>query len=205
LSDLVTKVYSLGPLTTSPGVKRAMLEESVISSAIQKDGRLLVLANGAYGHRIAAIARIHHIATDTAELGENQNITAAFTSDRMRGGVYSHAAVVHCETTTGIITPIEEIGAVVQNAEASYIVDAMSSFGAIPVDVRPSGADFLISSANKCIQGVPGFAFLLARRARESKRASPHTQPGPVRTMGLVGKGRPVPIHAAHSHPARVS
>jgi aspartate aminotransferase-like enzyme len=143
--------------------------EAVISSAISKDGRLLVLANGAYGHRIAAIARIHHIATDIAELGENQKITAAFTSDRMRGGVYSHAAVVHCETTSGIINPIEEIGAVVRNAEASYIVDAMSSFGAIPLDMKRSGADFLISSANKCIQGVPGFAFVLARRAALEK------------------------------------
>jgi 2-aminoethylphosphonate-pyruvate transaminase len=139
--------------------------ESVISSVIPKDGRLLVLANGAYGRRIAAIARIHQIATDVGELAENEKLAASFTSDRMRGGAYSHVAVVHCETTTGIVNPIDEIGAVIRERGASYIVDAMSSFGAIPVNLDRAGADFLISSANKCIQGVPGFAFVLARRA----------------------------------------
>ncbi len=73
-------------------------------------------------------------------------------------------AVIHCETTTGILNPIEEIGAVVERAGAAYIVDAMSSFGAIPIDLARARIDFLISSANKCIEGVPGFGFILARR-----------------------------------------
>jgi 2-aminoethylphosphonate-pyruvate transaminase len=74
--------------------------------------------------------------------------------------------VVHCETTTGIVNPIEEIGANVAKAGAAYIVDAMSSFGAIPLDLAEAHADFLISSANKCIEGVPGFGFVLAHRGR---------------------------------------
>ncbi len=78
----------------------------------------------------------------------------------------THVAVVHCETTTGIVNPIEAIGAVVERAGAAYIVDAMSSFGAIPVDLAAARIDFLISSANKCIEGVPGFGFVLARRGR---------------------------------------
>jgi len=78
----------------------------------------------------------------------------------------THAAVIHCETTTGIVNPIEEIGAVVERAGTVYIVDAMSSFGAIPVDLAGARIDFLISSANKCIEGVPGFGFVLARRGR---------------------------------------
>jgi 2-aminoethylphosphonate-pyruvate transaminase len=93
---------------------------------------------------------------------ENRKITAAKVSI---GAGVTHVAVVHCETTTGILNPIEEIGEVVARAGASYIVDAMSSFGAIPVDLRGAHVDFLISSANKCIEGVPGFGFILARRA----------------------------------------
>jgi 2-aminoethylphosphonate-pyruvate transaminase len=73
-------------------------------------------------------------------------------------------AVVHCETTSGILNLVEEIGHVVHATGATYIVDAMSSFGAIPIDMAGSHIDFLISSANKCIEGVPGFGFVLARR-----------------------------------------
>ncbi len=134
--------------------------ESVISSIVPR--KLLVLINGAYGRRIENIARMHKIPVDAIEVPENRKITPAdFSLDE----TISHVAVVHCETTTGIINPIEEIGAVVATAGAGYIVDAMSSFGAIPIDVKAAHIDFLISSANKCIEGVPGFAFTLARRA----------------------------------------
>jgi len=132
--------------------------ESVISSALPRDARLLVLVNGAYGRRIAHIARVHGIDTETIETPENRRVAPCDVSG------FTHVAVVHCETTTGIVNPIEEIGAEVARAGATYIVDAMSSFGAIPISLRESHADFLISSANKCIEGVPGSAFVLARR-----------------------------------------
>jgi 2-aminoethylphosphonate-pyruvate transaminase len=135
--------------------------ESVISSVIPRDGKLLVLINGAYGRRIAQIARVHGIAVETVEVAENRKITPG---DFSVNAEITHVAVVHCETTTGILNPIEEIGEVVSRAGAGYIVDAMSSFGAIPVDLRAAHIDFLISSANKCIEGVPGFGFILARR-----------------------------------------
>ncbi len=136
--------------------------ESVISSAIPCDGKLLVLINGAYGRRIAQIARVHGIAVETVDVEENRKITAA---DFSVGEGITHVAIVHCETTTGILNPIEEIGDAVSRDGASYIVDAMSSFGAIPVDLAAAHIDFLISSANKCIEGVPGFGFTLARRS----------------------------------------
>ncbi len=136
--------------------------ESVISSAIPRDGKLLVLINGAYGRRIAQIARVHGIAVETVDVEENRKITAA---DFSVGEGITHVAIVHCETTTGILNPIEEIGDAVSRDGASYIVDAMSSFGAIPVDLAAAHIDFLISSANKCIEGVPGFGFTLARRS----------------------------------------
>lgn len=136
--------------------------ESVISSAVPREGRLMVLVNGAYGRRIAHIARVHGISVDTVEVEENRKIGAADFS--VSEGT-THVAVVHCETTTGILNPIEEIGEVVARAGASYIVDAMSSFGAIPLNLAAAHVDFLISSANKCIEGVPGFGFVLGRRS----------------------------------------
>ncbi len=150
--------------------------ESVISSAIPRDGRLLVLVNGAYGRRIAQIARVHSIAVEIHETPENRKITADLLPP-LSG--FTHVAVVHCETTTGIVNPIAEIGPLVASESACFIVDAMSSFGAIPVDPDSAAIDFLISSSNKCIEGVPGFAFILARRVRIEECA------GRARTLTL--------------------
>jgi 2-aminoethylphosphonate-pyruvate transaminase len=138
--------------------------ESVISSAIPRDGRLLVAVNGAYGRRIAQMARVHGIEVETLEVPENRQISAAAVAERLAGSKFTHVALIHCETTTGIVNPIEEIGAAVARSGAGFIVDAMSSFGAIPISLEGVHADFLISSANKCIEGVPGFGFILARR-----------------------------------------
>src|SRR6202034_847395 len=93
-------------------------------------------------------------------------ISPEWVGERLAGtvGLTTHVAVIHCETTTGIVNPIAEIGEKVARAGAAYIVDAMSSFGAIPIDLAGVHADFLVSSANKCIEGVPGFGFILARR-----------------------------------------
>jgi 2-aminoethylphosphonate-pyruvate transaminase len=154
--------------------------ESVISSAIPRNGKLLVLVNGAYGRRMAQMTRIHGIETETLDTPENRKISPEAVAERLappRG--ITHVAVVHCETTTGLLNPVEAIGAVVKQADAVYIVDAMSSFGAIPLNLAAARIDFLISSANKCIEGVPGFGFVLARRGRilEAK--------GQARTLSL--------------------
>ena len=77
----------------------------------------------------------------------------------------THVAVVHCETTTGILNPIDRVGAVAKRHGKTYVVDAMSSFGAYPIHLEACGIDYIISSANKCIEGVPGFSFVLCRRA----------------------------------------
>jgi 2-aminoethylphosphonate-pyruvate transaminase len=138
--------------------------ESVITTAIPYGGKLLVLANGAYGRRIAQIAErvgvdfLVHDAGDTAppDLVHLEQTLLADTA-------ISHVAVVHCETTTGMLNPIETIGRIVKAHNRVFIVDAMSSFGGIPLDAHGVGADYLISSANKCIQGVPGFGFIIAR------------------------------------------
>jgi len=151
--------------------------ESVVSSAIPRDGKLLVLVNGAYGRRIAQMARVHGISLDVFEVAENTKFTAALVAEYLASASgITHVAVVHCETTSGMLNQVEEIGHVVHGAGASYIVDAMSSFGAVPIDMVGSHIDFLISSANKCIEGVPGFGFVLAnRRALESAKGNART------------------------------
>jgi 2-aminoethylphosphonate-pyruvate transaminase len=139
--------------------------ESVIGSVNPPQGRLLVLANGAYGERIAKIAahlRIDHCVLRTEEntVPEPQQVESLLREDP----AITHVALVHCETTTGILNPLEPIGTLVQRYHRCFIVDAMSSFGAIPIDPRMAGIDYLVSSANKCIEGVPSFSFVIARR-----------------------------------------
>lgn len=140
--------------------------ESVLGSVIPPDGHLLVIANGAYGERMAQMAKCLGIKLTVLRLTELQRPDAAQVAGYLaqQPGI-SHVACVHCETTTGMLNPIAEIGAVVKQAGKVWIVDAMSSFGGIPMDMAALDIDFLISSANKCIQGVPGFGFVIARRA----------------------------------------
>jgi len=137
--------------------------ESCIGTAVPADGKLLVLANGAYGDRIVRIAEYLGIAVAVNNSGEVQPPDLdALAKTLEEEPQLTHVAAVHCETTTGMLNPVKEIGRVVKSSGKIYIVDAMSSFGGIPMDMADLGADFLISSANKCIQGVPGFGFVLA-------------------------------------------
>ncbi len=139
--------------------------EAAIGTAIPEDGTLLVLINGAYGARIKEIAdrlRIRVVINDSGEV--NPSDLGLLERTLSTEPSITHVAVVHCETTTGMLNPVEAIGRVVKSFGKIFIVDAMSSFGGIPLDMTELGADFLISSANKCIQGVPGFGFVIARQ-----------------------------------------
>jgi 2-aminoethylphosphonate-pyruvate transaminase len=177
--------------------------EATLSSVIPRDGKLLILINGAYGQRMLKMADIHGIETLPLNFMENtipelRQLDTALQNDPK----ITHVAVVHCETTTGIINPIDAYGDVVKRHNRVYIVDAMSSFGAYPIDMKTCNIDFLVSSSNKCIEGVPGFSFILAR-----KDALEKTQ-GFARTLsldlfaqwkGLEGDGQfrfTPPVHA---------
>ncbi len=139
--------------------------ESVIGSVIPAQGKLLVLANGAYGKRMAEIATYLNIPVMVSDSGETNPPDLKQLSDTLEGNPdISHVAVVHCETTTGMLNPVKEIGDIAKGHGKQYIVDAMSSFGGIPIALDDIKADFLVSSANKCIQGVPGFGFIIATR-----------------------------------------
>ncbi len=139
--------------------------EAVVSSTVPPDGKLLVIVNGAYGRRITLVAETLNI--DVATLVYPENSTpglAEIESTLATDGVITNVAVVHCETTTGIINPIKEIGALVKQFGKIYFVDAMSSFGAIPFNLAKCEVDYMVSSANKCIEGVPGFSIIVAKR-----------------------------------------
>ena len=134
--------------------------EAVIGSVIKPGDKLLILSNGAYGDRMGNIAEYHGISYDMLAFDETEQVSVSYVDDYL-----THVAVVHCETTTGVLNPLKEIAHLVKMHGKKLIVDAMSSFGGVPLDVHELGIDFLISSANKCIQGVPGFGFIIARRS----------------------------------------
>lgn len=140
--------------------------EATLSCAVRPQDKLLIVANGAYGKRMGDIARRHGLNHVLVSLKE----TAPVTPEAVRRALeehpdITHLAMVHCETTTGILNPVEAVARAIRGRGLTFIVDAMSSFGGIPIDIRKLGIDFLVSSANKCIQGVPGFGFVIARRS----------------------------------------
>ena len=141
--------------------------ESVFQTCTPPNGKIAVLSNGAYGERMVLMlqhAKIDHVVLRTPENVPND--PTALDTLLASDPAITQVAVVHCETTTGILNDIAALGAVTRKHGRTYIVDAMSSFGSIPIDFEAFGIDFLISSANKCIEGVPGFSFILCRRAK---------------------------------------
>ncbi|MDJ0956578.1 MAG: 2-aminoethylphosphonate--pyruvate transaminase [Arenicellales bacterium] len=139
--------------------------EAMVGTFVPPDGKLLILVNGAYGHRIAKICKYigrHHIIQETAEdtpvnvqqldkrLGEDTDI--------------SHVAVIHCETTSGILNPLAEVADVVARHGRSLLIDAMSAFGAIPLSTHEIKFDAVVASSNKCLEGSPGMGFCIANR-----------------------------------------
>jgi len=144
--------------------------ESVVSSAIPVDGMLLNIINGAYGRRISEMARIHSIPLIELNFNENQlpdlqQIEAALETYPQ----ITHVAVIHGETTTGLLNPIDEIGTIAAHHKKVFIVDAMSTFGAYEIDIVNLNISYLISSSNKCIEGIPGFSYVLAKRSELEK------------------------------------
>ena len=138
--------------------------EAALGTLVPSFGKLLVLANGAYGERMAQIAGRLGISHTLLRAEETEPLDPARLAAVLRAdSTVSHVALVHCETTTGILNPLAELASVVKSTGRRLIVDAMSSFGGIPLDMGELGIDVLISSANKCIQGVPGFGFVIAR------------------------------------------
>ncbi|MBL8908068.1 MAG: 2-aminoethylphosphonate--pyruvate transaminase [Rhizobiales bacterium] len=198
-----------GPLTTSQGVKQAMLADwgsrDIEFRALVKDirlslldlagcdashecvivqgsgtfaieaalgslcpvahGKTLVVVNGAYGERAAAILKklgrpVVTLVKSDSEAPTADEVAAALEADK----AITHVWVIHCETTSGIINPIQAIAKVAKDRGKIVMVDAMSSFGALPLPMVDWNIDVMVSSSNKCIEGVPGFSYVLCRR-----------------------------------------
>lgn len=146
--------------------------EAMLTSLVPADGAVLVLINGAYGHRakrILEIARrgvvVHETAEDTPpDLAAVERILASTPG-------ITHVFAVHCETTSGILNPVAEIGALAAKHGKSFLLDSMSAFGALPLDANAVHADAIAASSNKCIEGVPGLGFVLCRREALARAA----------------------------------
>jgi 2-aminoethylphosphonate-pyruvate transaminase len=166
------RLLALAGVSRAQGYEAVLLQgsgsfgvEAVFQTCIPANGRVAVLSNGAYGERMIQMlqyARIPHLALRSPE--DTPSDPVALDRALAADPGITHVAAVHCETTTGILNPIDELGRVTRRHRRSYIVDAMSSFGALPIDLTGWGIDHLISSANKCIEGVPGFSFVISRR-----------------------------------------
>ncbi len=146
--------------------------EAMLGTFVPRDGRVLVLANGAYGQRMVAICKAIGRDVVTYETAEHEPPDPAEVHRRLDADPkIGHVAMIHCETTAGIVNPLAEVAAVVAAAGRRLLVDSMSGFGALPVDAARTAFDGLASSANKCLQGVPGMAFVLCREAALAETA----------------------------------
>ncbi len=140
--------------------------EAMIGTFVPRAGKLLAVVNGAYGRRIVQMCTIMGRACEVYQSPETA-VPDPAEIDRRLGAdpAIGHVIVVHCETTSGIVNPVPAIAETVRRHGRRLLVDAMSAFGALPLDARAIGYDALAASANKCLEGVPGFGFVIARQA----------------------------------------
>ncbi len=140
--------------------------EAAIGSVVPGSGHVLVPVNGAYCQRIAKICKTLGRRLSTIDYAESAQVRAEDVEARLaKDPSITHVALVHCETGTGILNPLEAIAQAAAKYGKGLIIDAMSSFGAIDIDVRRFPVDAIVGASGKCLEGVPGMGFVLARRA----------------------------------------
>lgn len=187
ISEIRSQLLSIGHVSKEDGYETVIIQgsgtfgvESVISSVIKKEDKLLILANGAYGERIIKIANIHQLPFEIIRFEEDEIVNPETVLEFIKANEgITHLACIHSETTTGLFNPIAEIGALCKQFGIVFILDAMSSFGGVEISIPENNIDFLISSSNKCIEGVPGFAFAICKKSELEKAK------GNARTLSL--------------------
>ena len=138
--------------------------EAMVNTFVPQDGKLLVLVNGNYGKRIVRMCGYSKRAVARLDWADDQPVDPARVAKALaEDAAITHVAVVHCETTSGILNPVAEVARVVAQAGRKLLIDAMSAFGAIELDSRSVPFQAVAASSNKCIEGVPGLSFVLAR------------------------------------------
>lgn len=187
VAEIRNELLALAHVSKSEGYECVLMQgsgtfgiESVVSSAVGKKDTLLVIANGAYGERIVKMAEVHGIHHFVLRFDEDKVADpATFETYLSKAPSVTHVACIHSETTTGLFNPVKEIGKICKAKNKVFIVDAMSSFGGTEMPLRDWNIDYLVSSSNKCIEGVPGFAFVLAKTSELQKCK------GQARTLSL--------------------
>jgi 2-aminoethylphosphonate-pyruvate transaminase len=151
--------------------------EAAIGTLLPRHGKLLVLINGAYGKRMLRIAEVlGRPAASMQWLEDVPDDPAALDATLQRDSEITHVAVVHCETTSGILNPVQAVADVCAAHGRPLLIDAMSAFGALPLDARMTPFEAVVASSNKCLEGVPGLGFVIIRReALERARGNAHS------------------------------
>lgn len=138
--------------------------EAMVSSALPEGRKLLVINNGVYGERILHMAEAHRIPAVELRYGWTERPDLAQIEDTLRNDLAIAAvALVHHETTTGLLNPVTEVGALTRRAGRLFLLDAVSALGGEDLDLARDGVDLCACTANKCVQGLPGVAFVLVR------------------------------------------
>lgn len=140
--------------------------EAAVATLVPRDGHVLVPDNGAYCKRAARLTQMMGRKATVLPFAEDAPVSAAAVDARLRDDPsVTHVVLVHCETGTGVENPLAEVAAVCERHGKGLIVDAMSSFGALPIDARSIRFDALVAASGKCLEGVPGMGFVFVRRA----------------------------------------
>jgi len=140
--------------------------EAAVATLVPRDGHVLVPDNGAYCKRAAKLSQMMGRKASVLPCAEESPIAAVEVERRLRADPsITHVILIHCETGTGVENPLAEVAAVCQRHGKGLIVDAMSSFGALPIDARATRFDALIAASGKCLEGVPGMGFVFIRKA----------------------------------------
>lgn len=168
LRDKLLAVYELpapnwaAVLLTGSGTAAV---EAMITSMVPRDGRVLVIENGVYGERMSRIATAYGIAITRVSAPWQAGIPLAAVAAALTQAHHSHVAVVHHETTTGRLNDLSALSAICRAAKVGLLVDGVSSYGAEQLDFQQWNIDACAGTANKCLHGVPGAAFVILRRA----------------------------------------
>lgn len=166
-SRLVELIAGEGVFTTVPMQGSGTFAvEAMLATFVGPQDKLLILINGAYGKRMAKICDYAKRAYSVLEWPEDKPVNPQQVADALaKDASVTHVAIVQCETTSGVLNPVAEVAEIVAKADRRLLVDAMSAFGALPLDSRAIRFDAVAASSNKCIEGVPGLGFVLCREA----------------------------------------
>jgi 2-aminoethylphosphonate-pyruvate transaminase len=140
--------------------------EAAVATVVPREGHVLVLDNGAYCKRAAKLTHMMGRKATSLTFAEDAAVSPQALDERLRhdAGI-THVVLIHCETGTGVLNPLAEVAAVCERHGKGLIVDAMSSFGALPIDARTMRFDALVAASGKCLEGVPGMGFVFLRKA----------------------------------------